>query len=182
MNSPARQQGAALIVALIMLVVMTMLGLTSMNTTIIEERMAGNVRNKQSSFEAAEAALRAGETAALGFDENTIFDGTNGRYEPEDDMGIDPMWQQGNWREHAPGQTPNVTWQDRPGVVAGVAEQPEFIVENLGKWMRHVNCEIDLTVARTVDCIRGQYRVTARGWGANVNAVSVVQSIFTQRL
>ncbi|MBT8446080.1 MAG: hypothetical protein KJO38_02960 [Gammaproteobacteria bacterium] len=182
MNSPVNQQGAALIVALIMLVVMTMLGLTSMNTTIIEERMAGNVRNKESSFEAAEAALRVGETTATGFDENTVWDGTNGRYLPEDDMAVMPLWQQGNWRDPAPGQTPNVAWQDRPGVVAGVAEQPEFVIENLGKWMRHVNCEIDLTVARTVDCIRAQYRVSARGWGANINAVSVVQSIFTQRL
>jgi type IV pilus assembly protein PilX len=56
--SPRRQHGAVLIVALLFLVILTLLGLTAMSGTTLEERMSGNSRDMNIALQAAEAALR----------------------------------------------------------------------------------------------------------------------------
>lgn len=55
------QKGAILIVGLIVLLLMTLLGLSVMSGNAMEEKMAGNERDRQIAFQAAEAALREGE-------------------------------------------------------------------------------------------------------------------------
>lgn len=60
--APARQRGAALIISLIFLLLMTLIGVTSMQSTTMQERMAGNTRERNLAFQAGEAGLRAGET------------------------------------------------------------------------------------------------------------------------
>ncbi|MGD8589131.1 MAG: PilX N-terminal domain-containing pilus assembly protein, partial [Chromatiales bacterium] len=52
------QQGSVLIVSLILLLVMTLLGLSAMQSSLMEETMAGNVKDRNLAFQAAEAALR----------------------------------------------------------------------------------------------------------------------------
>ncbi|MEN8166315.1 MAG: PilX N-terminal domain-containing pilus assembly protein [Pseudomonadota bacterium] len=47
-----------LVTSLILLLVMTLLGLSAMQTSLMEETMAGNVRDHNLAFQAAEAALR----------------------------------------------------------------------------------------------------------------------------
>jgi type IV pilus assembly protein PilX len=59
--SAGAQQGAALVTVLVLLLVMTLLGIVSLRSTLLEERMASNQRDRSLSFQAAEAALRAGE-------------------------------------------------------------------------------------------------------------------------
>jgi type IV pilus assembly protein PilX len=56
--APSRQKGAVLIVALLFLVILTILGLTAMQGTTMEERMSGNSRDINVALQAAEAALR----------------------------------------------------------------------------------------------------------------------------
>jgi type IV pilus assembly protein PilX len=51
------QSGAVLITALIMLVILTMLGLSSMTTTTMEERMAANSQEINRAFQAASSGL-----------------------------------------------------------------------------------------------------------------------------
>ncbi len=55
------QQGIALVVGLIFLLLMTLIGVTAIQTTSLDERMAGNVRDRNLAFQAAEAALRDAE-------------------------------------------------------------------------------------------------------------------------
>lgn len=55
------QRGLALIIALIFLLLMAMIGVTGMQTTTMQERMAGNARDRNLAFQAAEAALRVAE-------------------------------------------------------------------------------------------------------------------------
>lgn len=69
-----RQTGAVLITALALLIVLTLLGLSGMQNTILEERMAGNYRDRQVAFEAAEAALREGERRVA---DTAVFNGLN---------------------------------------------------------------------------------------------------------
>ena len=56
------QQGAILAMCLIFLVVLTVIAVGSMETTILEERMAGNMQDYNVAFQAAERALEVGET------------------------------------------------------------------------------------------------------------------------
>ena len=51
------QSGAALIVGLILLMVMTVLGITGMSRAILDMRMADNTRQGQAAFEAAQSAI-----------------------------------------------------------------------------------------------------------------------------
>ncbi len=55
---PAAQRGAVLIVSLIILLLMTIIGVTAMTTNTQEEKMAGNARNRDLAFQAAESVLR----------------------------------------------------------------------------------------------------------------------------
>jgi type IV pilus assembly protein PilX len=55
------QQGAVLIIALIMLLLLTIIGLSSMRGTSLQESMAGNMRDSNLALQAGEAALREGE-------------------------------------------------------------------------------------------------------------------------
>ena len=56
------QNGVVLIVSLIILLVMTLMSLTGMKTANLEEKMAGNMRDQNIAFQAAEAALRDAES------------------------------------------------------------------------------------------------------------------------
>lgn len=57
-NLNKRQQGATLIVALVFLSILALLGVTVAQTTQLEERMAGNTRDRDLAFQATEAALK----------------------------------------------------------------------------------------------------------------------------
>jgi type IV pilus assembly protein PilX len=69
---PCRQRGAALIVAMILLMIMSLLTVTSMRTGIQEERMASASYDRNLAFQAAEAALRAGEAQAENWAQGNI--------------------------------------------------------------------------------------------------------------
>jgi type IV pilus assembly protein PilX len=51
------QTGVVLVISLIILLLLTLIGLTAMQTTVLEEKMAGNLRDKNIAFQAAESAL-----------------------------------------------------------------------------------------------------------------------------
>jgi type IV pilus assembly protein PilX len=55
------QSGAVLIISLIMLLLLTLIGITGSQVTGLEEKMAGNSKDQNLAFQSAEAALRAGE-------------------------------------------------------------------------------------------------------------------------
>ncbi|MBL8269237.1 PilX N-terminal domain-containing pilus assembly protein [Steroidobacter sp.] len=59
--SSRQQRGAVLIVSMLLLLVVTILALGAGQSTRLQERMAGTQRNYDLAFQAAEAALRAGE-------------------------------------------------------------------------------------------------------------------------
>ncbi len=56
------QSGAVLVIGLIILVVLTLLGVQGMRTNVAQERMASNMRERNVAFQAAESALRVGES------------------------------------------------------------------------------------------------------------------------
>ncbi len=56
---PGRQHGTVLVIALVLLLVLTLLGVSTMNMTRIEERMAANSQEMTRAFQAAESGLSA---------------------------------------------------------------------------------------------------------------------------
>lgn len=63
-----KQKGSALIIGLTILVIMLIIGTAGMRTTIMEEKMAGNARDLNNAFQAAEGGLVDGEYDLLNFD------------------------------------------------------------------------------------------------------------------
>ncbi|MGL6618180.1 pilus assembly PilX family protein [Aeromonas hydrophila] len=57
----ARQGGMALVISLIFLAVVSLLAMASMQSALLQEKMAGNQKESQQALQAAEAALRAAE-------------------------------------------------------------------------------------------------------------------------
>lgn len=58
-GAPRRQRGAALVVGLVLLLVMTLLGVTGISGNTLDLVMAGNTQHSQDAFEAAESAIQA---------------------------------------------------------------------------------------------------------------------------
>lgn len=57
------QRGMVLLVSLVFLLLLTVIGLSSMQSANLQEKMAGSVSLRNQSFQTAEAALRIGESA-----------------------------------------------------------------------------------------------------------------------
>ena len=78
---PTRQRGAALVIGLVLLLVMTLLGITGLSSSTFDLAMAGNSQNAQSSFQAAESTIEvelrlgAAGTDAPRVNENYDFGG-----------------------------------------------------------------------------------------------------------
>jgi len=64
-NSCQTQTGVVLAISLIILLLLTIIGLSAMQTSALEEKMAGNLRDKSLAFQTAEAALRFAEQQSL---------------------------------------------------------------------------------------------------------------------
>ncbi len=53
-----RQRGTVLVVSLVILLAMTLIGITALQKSIMEERMAGNLKDRNVAFQGGEAGLR----------------------------------------------------------------------------------------------------------------------------
>ena len=77
---PRRERGAVLVVSLIMLLIVTLIAVSSMQGTIMEEKMAGNTRDRNLAFQTAESSLREAETYVDGLASMGTFTGSGGLY------------------------------------------------------------------------------------------------------
>ena len=71
-----QQQGAVLIMALLLLLIMTLLGVSAMQGSVMDERMAGNMHDHNMAFQAAESGLRDGGDWLLSLTARPLPDGT----------------------------------------------------------------------------------------------------------
>lgn len=76
-SPPRHQQGVALVVALVLLLVVTIIGLASMRGTSMQERISANMYDRSLAFQRAEAALRAAEEAITGEWSIAVLGGQN---------------------------------------------------------------------------------------------------------
>ncbi len=168
-----RQSGAALIVSLILLLVMTLLGVSAMQTNVLEEKMAGNFRDRDLAFQAAEAALRDGETYAL-----TDLEGFNAGCEAGLCFETDNVWELVDWSGAiTPGQY--IQYGDVTGGtdLTLVQADPKFVVEELAH--NNPTPGNSMVVGFSANPSDEQYyRITARAVGGTTNAVIILQSVF----
>jgi type IV pilus assembly protein PilX len=163
------QRGAALVVALLILLALTLVGTATARMSLLEERMTGNAQDRNIAFQAAEAALRAAEgdlQAAVLPD----FTGTDGRYQPAD-PDDDPVWKTVDWSD--PDEvTPYDGLDDAPGVLSRATAA--YIFEQLP---RIPSPGESLSADAPVD-EAAFFRITARGAGVSGNAVVTLQATY----
>lgn len=117
-SRPSAQRGVTLIITLVMLVVVTLIALSSLRSTTMNERMAGNSRDRQRAFQAAEAAVRT----CLAQLENNSYTGTKSTPTA---AGTAPLWEvASNWTDTTSSAV-TVTG-------AGLNANPRCLVETLG--------------------------------------------------
>ena len=80
LNRRSRQHGVVLVISLMMLLVLTLIGLAASRGTSLEQRMTTNQNDQEIAFEAAEAALRAGESVLSGATTPNYAGNTAGAY------------------------------------------------------------------------------------------------------
>jgi len=164
------ESGVALIIALIMVVIMSLLGLAGVRMILQEEKMVGYAYDRTMTFQAAEAALRQAEN---GIDQ----------VKPEPLSGACSNFASGI--HHVQACPPPVAgaatprwmdtgftgWADADAVGTGsLAVTPQYFVEYLGSGFP---CSLDPSAAPL--CKR--YRITARA-GGNGRAEVMVQSLY----
>lgn len=62
-KGPRHQNGAVLLVSLVFLLLLTLLGISSMQNATLQEKMAGSLTLRNQTFQKAEAVLRLGESS-----------------------------------------------------------------------------------------------------------------------
>ena len=182
--TPQRQRGAVLAIGLLILVVMTLIGVTGMSTSGLQLKMAGNLKDWHAAFQAVEAGLRDGETdIATGgrVDGETAAEcGVTGVNASRDGLcGQDPnilntqnVWQNMDWTAGA-ATIKYVTYGAKTGAVAltGVAAQPRYIIEPV----RPIKSGNSLLVNDNQNKTK-TYRVTAVGNGGTLESNIMAQS------
>jgi type IV pilus assembly protein PilX len=182
-HPPRRQHGAILVISLMFLVLLTIIAVSSISSVTLEEKMAGNLREQATAFQAAESALRDAEvdletgiggtgnrdpmTIAANFATLCSAAFTNGVCTTGAAAGnyktqIVTAWNDTNWAS----LTKTVTYGFYTGAPAlsGVVQPPRYVIEYLQ----------DIS-ACPATCY---FRISARGWGASQSSSVTLQTIY----
>lgn len=176
---PARQQGAALILSLVFLLLLTILGITAVSTSTLQEKMAGNMKDQNVSFQATETGLRGGETKLLSLASISIAasgllpipdsSGSSGVFSTGNVNAMNDTWWNtaGNTMEYGPtvGSPP-----DLPQVAA----DPRYAIEMAG----FKKDSLDAPTTYKPNPGMTYYRIWSRGVGGTSTAQSALQSTF----
>ncbi|GEM_PF-2788059 len=189
--------GFVLVMSLVFLLLLTIIGITGLTTSSLEEKMAGNAKDKNLSLQAAESAramvqtwlddaaqINNVEPAAVSARFNPGSSSTDGFYKASD-FTLAPLWTTFNWNTSSSGEYldyPNVPW----GTTASLplnsslfASQPRYMIE----WANTINCSHMLMGSAGSDqpmqC--NVMRVTTRGAGGTNVAVSMTQMSYSKK-
>ena len=170
-NCPER--GIALPIVLIFLVVMMLLGVTSLRNVTLGEKMSGNLRNQQLAFQAAEKALRYCENAAP---LASLPNGFN-RHPGELDPVTKPWENLDNWKDNTLSVALPAAPKNSDGTSSdGLQAPPRCMIEYVPfDWTKMLTTE-QQGVCDEQNLNLCTFRITARGVGGTDNAVVILQS------
>jgi type IV pilus assembly protein PilX len=167
---PSKQRGVVMFVALILLLILSLLGVTAARMQTVEERMARNNDNRQIGAQAAEAALRSAENGLLTGLYSNFAGNTNGLYAPLLSNGS-PLTGM-DWSVPA-----NTLPYAGPALSSLPAmAQPKMVIENLPP-VAVAGDDISVTSLNPASPPVTVYRVTAQGVGADNTSTTTLQSI-----
>lgn len=161
------QKGAILVLALILLLVMSLVGVSANRDVILQERMAGNELDNNIALQAAEAVLREAE-AVFGdcAPSELLFNGsTNGYYDFEITTARAPGWEAA--AELADGSS---SWIASD--LDEVSQDPRYMAERL----EPVPLSNDLVLGQP-DQSAIPFKITAQGFGTSTKTDAVVQVV-----
>jgi type IV pilus assembly protein PilX len=167
------QAGIALFISLVLLLVLTIIGVSAVQTTSLEERMARNSRDRLMAFQAAESALRDAEAQI-----ETIL--TTASFS---DAGTGGLWTIAPFATTARWDQPNI-WTGggslvAPTAVQGVTAPPRYLIEHVATVVREENAyQLDDPYTGSASDRIEMFRVTARGVGGTANARVLLQSTY----
>lgn len=167
------QRGAALIVAWLLLVAMTLTSFAVARAALLQQRMAAYAYDRELAFQSAEAALRVAEhrvaTHASEAARDCLHDGKACLSNPFGDTALPVMLIHEVMAGDGHGQF---------GADTRASMQPQYVVDHMGEWTEPAVEGADVPAGATY------YRVTARsGDPATVGerAVVVLQVVLRQR-
>jgi type IV pilus assembly protein PilX len=171
---PHGQRGAILAVSLLLLLVMTVLGLTASQATLLQERMAGNDRELDLAFQAGEAGLRGAEKRI----DSTVGPKGQARYICSDPDSCDAE-DRANATEDYTHQEQK-WWDDNAHSLglslAEVGGEPQFVTE---EW---ANVQDTLTTGDSGAKSGTIFYVnTSRALGPTATAVAIVETTYAVR-
>lgn len=192
-----RQEGAVLVMALIFLVLLTVLAVGASGRSLLQERMAGSLRNAQLAQMAAESALRGAEWrlwtlgAQGGVDCSTLagcYPYTPGQPHPK----VKAFRESAGWvtdgaveyKGESGGYDYTRLGSSRLGAdekaIATFVSNPRYIIEDLGL-ERPPGAGAQRESGVSGNASNGHlhiYRITARGVGRTADMVRVIESTF----
>ena len=148
--SMRRQRGATLVVVLILLLLMTLLGLASLRSTVLEERMTSNLLDRSLSFQVAEAGLREAEARLTPFPAASTFPGAG----CVDGLCARPV---PTARERWAPDAGFTAWRTA-SVSDPNTDPPRYIIEEMGEGPNWLDCE--KVSERHPLCLTPRVRVT----------------------
>ena len=164
-----QQQGFTLIMSLVILVILTVLSLSSMQSTRLETAMAGNMRESDLAFQAAEMGLDYGENyVETVTTSKTDFNDLNGLYS---EATIDPdYFDEASW---SISQSASVS-------LSQLYVQPQFIIKYLGDRSQNEVAKVNIGGygSSQPGITVSNFRITSRGVGQTNSAPRLVQSYY----
>lgn len=156
------QQGAVLVVSLLILLILTILGVSSMQSSTLEEKMASNSRDRNVGFQSAEAAVRDAETYIESLVTTGGFTNTNGLYAA---IGNEPdPFAAATW-----GTASNHRTATAPGGSSGA----QYFISRAGTIIDEGSIE-NLGIPNTTATDITVFRITGRGQGATAAGSEVM--------
>lgn len=167
----AQQRGITLVTSLVLLVLLTIIGVSTMQRATLEERMSGNTRDRNLAFQAAEAALRSCEaflnSAALPEFTGSAGSSANsgGLYQPSP-AGTAPVWLA-------------ISWSDTTAVRVvsafgnGTGADPRCVIEELPPVNITGGSQRFGALSESA-----AYRITALGYGGATSTTVMLQSSY----
>lgn len=169
-----RQSGVVMVIALIALLLLSMIGTTAMRGSTMQEKIAGNLRDQEVAFQAAEAALRDAETFIENLTTLALFDNSGGLYETDFAPDVYTAWP-GDARAYN-----SAAFMAK----APVASAPEYIIEIRGTVQESVNSSINLSGGYGISSGAGEiyvFKIHARGTGTSGTSQVILRTNYAKR-
>lgn len=167
MRSIKSQKGVALVVGLMLLVAITLLAVSSMRDSAVQERMTANLTERELAYQLIEATLIFVQGQVNVVNPFALCEGGTPGYYCAPDPALADRW-----------ANAATVWANN-GPVHQQVGRAEYITEYMGQWVNAAipSCANAGTLDIPEECLRDTWRITVRttaAQGANV----MLQSVF----